>query len=253
MHQISKAIRKCLVVSCVLFLFSTSVQSENYQIEQIASGLGIPWGMTFHSENEILFSERQGRLGILNLGNGKVVYLSGLPKILAKGQGGLMDVVKAPANSINKWTYFTYVKPIDDKGNGETTLARAHVTNEGVQDWQDLLVTQSLFGAIFDVIGVAWGSDRHFGSRIAFDDTHLYFSIGDRGNRPNGQNLKSHAGSILRLNIDGAVPQDNPFVDVEGARNEIWSYGHRNPQGLVWDGVKPVSYTHLTLPTNREV
>ena len=103
--------------TCVLFLFSSSVQSENYQIEQIASGLGIPWGMTFHSENEILFTERQGRLGIINLENGKVTYLSGLPKILAKGQGGLMDVVKAPAKSVNKWTYFTYVKSIDDKGN----------------------------------------------------------------------------------------------------------------------------------------
>jgi glucose/arabinose dehydrogenase len=92
-------------------------------------------------------------------------------------------------------------------------------------------------GVIFDVTGIAWGSDRHFGSRIAFDDAHLYFSVGDRGNRPNGQNLESHAGSILRLNVDGSVPQDNPFVDIQGARNEIWSYGHRNPQGLVWDGV----------------
>ena len=102
------------------------------------------------------------------------------------------------------------------------------------------MVTHSLFGGIiFDVTGIAWGSDRHFGSRIAFDDTHLYFSVGDRGNRPNGQNLETHAGSILRLNIDGSVPQDNPFVDVEGARIEIWSYGHRNPQGLVWDDVKP--------------
>ncbi len=243
MHHISKKILKFLVVSCLFFLFPASVQSENYQIEQIASGLGIPWGMTFHSENEILFTERQGRLGIINLENGKVTYLSGLPKILAKGQGGLMDVVKAPAKSVNKWTYFTYVKSIDDKGNGETTLARAHITSEGILDWQDLLVTQSLFGAIFDVIGVAWGSNRHFGSRIAFDDNYLYFSVGDRGNRPNGQNLESHAGSILRLNFDGSVPPDNPFTKDESARNEIWSYGHRNPQGLVWDGVNQILWS----------
>ena len=92
-----------------------------------------------------------------------------------------MDVVKAPARSNNKWTYFTYVKPIDDKGNGETTLARANISSEGVLDWQDLIVTHSLFGGVmFDVFGVAWGSDRHFGSRIAFDDNYLYFSIGDR-------------------------------------------------------------------------
>ena len=238
MHHFCKIIQKYLVVFCVLFLISSSAQSANYQINHIASGLGVPWGMTFHSENEILFTERQGRLGIINLENGKVVYLSGLPKILAKGQGGLMDVVKAPASSDNKWTYFTYVKPIDDKGNGETTLARANISSEGVLDWQDLIVTHSLFGGVmFDVFGVAWGSDRHFGSRIAFDDNYLYFSIGDRGNRPNGQNLETHAGSILRLNFDGSIPPDNPFIKDDSAKNEIWSYGHRNPQGLVWDSI----------------
>ncbi len=93
MHYFCKAIHKHLVVCCVLFLISSSALSVTYQIKQIASGLGVPWGMTFHSANEILFTERQGKLGIINLDNGKVFYLSGLPIILAKGQGGLMDVV----------------------------------------------------------------------------------------------------------------------------------------------------------------
>ena len=238
MKFFSQIIQKLIISGCVLFIFPVDIFAATYQVTQVATGLGIPWGMSFQSENEILFTERKGRLGILNIENGEVNYLSGLPEIIANGQGGFMDVVKPTNNEIADWTYFTYVKPIDAAGNGETTLARAHISKDGIFDWQDLLVTHSLFGVIFDVTGIAWGSDRHFGSRIAFDDTHLYFSIGDRGNRPNGQNLETHAGSILRLNVDGSVPQDNPFVDVEGARNEIWSYGHRNPQGLVWDGIK---------------
>ena len=232
-----QTIHRFIIAGCALFLFPVDILAATYQITQVATGLGIPWGMSFQSESEILFTERKGRLGIVNIDSGEVNYLSGLPEIIANGQGGLMDLVKPTNNEITDWTYFTYVKPIDAVGNGETTLARAHISKDGVFDWQDLLVTHSLFGVIFDVTGIAWGSDRHFGSRIAFDDTHLYFSIGDRGNRPNGQNLETHAGSILRLNVDGSVPQDNPFVDVEGSRNEIWSYGHRNPQGLVWDGV----------------
>jgi len=232
-----QTIHKFFIAGCVIFLFPFDTLATTYQVTQIATGLGIPWGMSFQSQNEILFTERKGRLGIVNIYSGEVNYLSGLPDIIANGQGGLMDVAKPTNNEISDWTYFTYVKPIDKAGNGETTLARAHISKEGIFDWQDLMVTHSLFGVIFDVTGIAWGSDRHFGSRIAFDDTHLYFSVGDRGNRPNGQNLESHAGSILRLNFDGSVPQDNPFVDIEGARNEIWTYGHRNPQGLVWDGV----------------
>ena len=232
-----QTIHRFIIVGCALFLFPVEILAATYQVTQVATGLGIPWGMSFQSENEILFTERKGRLGIVNIESGEVNYLSGLPEIIANGQGGFMDVAKPTNNEIADWTYFTYVKPIDAAGNGETTLARAHISKDGIFDWQDLLVTHSLFGVIFDVTGIAWGSDRHFGSRIAFDDTHLYFSVGDRGNRTNGQNLETHAGSILRLNVDGSVPQDNPFVDVEGARNEIWSYGHRNPQGLVWDGI----------------
>ena len=233
-----QTIHRFIIAGCALFLFPVDILASTYQVTQVATGLGIPWGMSFQSENEILFTERKGRVGIVNIDSGEVNYLSGLPEIIANGQGGLMDVAQPINNEVADWTYFTYVKPIDAAGNGETTLARAHISEEGVFDWQDLLVTHSLFGVIFDVTGIAWGSDRHFGSRIAFDDTHLYFSIGDRGNRPNGQNLETHAGSILRLNVDGSVPQDNPFVGVEGARKEIWSYGHRNPQGLVWDGDK---------------
>ena len=224
MTSLNGLIRYIFTAGFVFLLLPVAVLANSYQVSQVAVGLGVPWGMTFLSNSEILFTERQGRLGTVNLDSGDVDYLSGLPTILVKGQGGLMDVAKPANYKAGDWLYFSYVKPF--KNYGETTLARAHVSHEGVVDWQDLLITNSLEP-----------SDRHFGSRIAFDDTHLYFSVGDRGNRPNGQNLETHAGSILRLNVDGSVPQDNPFVDIEGARIEIWSYGHRNPQGLVWDGV----------------
>jgi glucose/arabinose dehydrogenase len=238
MKFLCQKIHKLIIAGCALFLFPIDILATTYQVTQVVTGLGIPWGMSFQSENEILFTERKGRLGIVNIDSGEVNYLSGLPDIIANGQGGFMDVVKPTNNEIADWTYFTYVKPIDDKGNGETTLARANISSKGVLDWQDLMVTHSLFGGvIFDIIGVAWGSDRHFGSRIAFDDNYLYFSIGDRGNRPNGQNLETHAGSILRLNFDGSIPPDNPFIKDDSAKNEIWSYGHRNPQGLVWDSI----------------
>jgi len=201
------------------------VLANTYQITQVASGLGIPWAMVFYSDNEIAFTERQGRLGIVSLNTGDISYLSGLPDILAKGQGGLMDVAKPAQGKAGNWLYFTYVKPLNN--GGETTLARARISENTVTDWQDLFITNS-----------ANGTDRHFGSRIAFDKIHIYFSVGDRGYRPNAQDLNTHAGAILRLNLDGSTPKDNPFINNLEALNEIWSFGHRNPQGLVWDDEK---------------
>ena len=176
MKFLCQKIHKLIIAGCALFLFPIDILATTYQVTQVVTGLGIPWGMSFQSENEILFTERKGRLGIVNIDSGEVNYLSGLPDIIANGQGGFMDVVKPTNNEIADWTYFTYVKPIDDKGNGETTLARANISSKGVLDWQDLMVTHSLFGGvIFDIIGVAWGSDRHFGSRI--EETDLMVKI----------------------------------------------------------------------------
>jgi glucose/arabinose dehydrogenase len=225
MTSLNELIRCIFTAGFVFLLLPVAALANSYQVNQVAVGLGVPWAMTFLSNSEILFTERRGRLGIVNLGSGDVDYLSGLPTILAKGQGGLMDVAKPSNYGSVDWVYFTYVKPSNTYG--ETTLARAHISNKTVVDWQDLLVTNSLEP-----------SDKHYGSRIAFDETHIYFSVGDRGYRSNAQDLSTHAGSILRLNLDGSIPLDNPFVGNNQALNEIWSYGHRNPQGLVWDNAK---------------
>ena len=134
-----------------------------------------------------------------------------------------MDVARIDTPDSPTWYYFTYSKA--SNGQAATTLARAQLNNNQLSQWQDLLVTQSLSDA-----------SRHFGSRIAFDTQgHVFFSIGDRAHRPNGQDLSTHAGSILRLHLDGSVPTDNPFVSNNKALPEIWSYGHRNPQGLIFD------------------
>jgi len=208
----------------LILLAPAWVWAEAYELDQVVSGLGVPWGMTFISDDEILFTERAGKAGILNVKTAGVRYLSGLPRVYASGQGGLLDVATRRGFMPGDWIYFTYSKKV--QGRGVTVLARAHLRHNKLQDWQDLLVTQS-----------ATNTGRHYGSRIAFDDQgYLYFSVGDRGQRPNGQDLSTHAGSILRLTLEGEVPADNPFTNTSNARPEIWSYGHRNPQGLAWDG-----------------
>ena len=189
----------------------------------MAEGLGIPWGMVFQDAGTLLFTERAGRVGRLDTASGEVSYLDGVPEVYAEGQGGLLDIALAPDHAETGWIYFTYAKPVD--GQGATALARARLSGDRLVDWQELIVTQSRSD-----------TTRHFGSRIAFDGSgHLFFGIGDRGVRPNGQDLTTHAGSVLRLNLDGSVPEDNPFVGRKNALPEIWSYGHRNPQGLVYD------------------
>jgi len=207
----------------LLIFFSSVVYSNAFQLQQIASGLGVPWSMVFISNDEILFTERKGRAAVLNIQSGKFNYLTGIPEVMASGQGGLLDVAKMPEYKQGDWIYFTYSKAIQDQG--ATTLARARIDGHALKDWQDLIITDS-----------KTDTSVHYGSRIAFDDKgYVYFSIGDRGVRSNAQDLNSHAGSILRLNLDGSTPEDNPFVGRSNVLPQIWSYGHRNPQGLVWD------------------
>ena len=197
-----------------------------YQAQKLAQLPGIPWGMAFLNQAELLVSLRAGQLLKLNTITGESSEVHDLPAIHHAGQGGLLDVAVSPGYKAGDWIYFTYSKPQGNKG--ATTLARARLRGDRLVQWHDLLVTVS-----------ATRTGRHFGSRIAFDDAgHLFFSVGDRGHRPNGQDLMTHAGSILRLNLDGSVPEDNPFVKRKDALPEIWSYGHRNPQGMAFDVVR---------------
>ena len=194
-------------------------------VEQLTAELGIPWGMVFLTQHQLMITERAGTVRLLDTSNGSSVSLNGAPEVVAEGQGGLLDVAIGPNHSSEGWIYFTYIKRA--KLEAATTLARARMNQDRLVDWQDLLVTDT-----------ATDSRRHFGSRIAFDDKgHVFFGVGDRGERDMAQDLSNHIGTIMRLNLDGSVPSDNPFVGTANARDEIWSYGHRNPQGLLFDRV----------------
>jgi glucose/arabinose dehydrogenase len=185
---------KCgILILTILNIFFTPVwaetqqnitsKQENFILEQISKGLGVPWGMAFVSANEIIFTEREGSISLLNLKTGRVTRLKGHPNIMVTGQGGMLDVAVPRNFSADDWIYFTYVK--DKNDNGVTVLARAKLVSNQLQNWQDLLITKS-----------ATDTGRHFGSRIAFDAEHVFFTVGDRGVRPNGQDLSNHAAML---------------------------------------------------------
>ena len=197
-------------------------KQETFKVQEIVKGLGVLWGMAFLSNDDIIFTEREGTAGLLNLRTTKITRLPGLPKIKVTGQGGMLDVAVPPEFNTDDWMYFTYVK--DQNGNGVTVLARAKLESKRLTNWQDLLITQS-----------ATNTGRHFGSRITFDKDHVFFTVGDRGVRPNGQDLSNHAATVIRLKRNGETPKDNPFAHTANALPEIWSYGHRNPQGIAYD------------------
>lgn len=204
-------------------ILSFSSEEMNIKLEKIVSNLGVVWGMTFVSNEKILFTQKSGEIGILNLSTKKIKYLKNTPNVLYEGQGGLMDVQVSPNFLKDNLVFFTYVKKLGE--SGVTTLAKAKFINDNLTNWEDILISKSKSD-----------NSRHFGSRITFDEKgHLFFSIGDRGFRPNGQDLKTHSGSIIRLNLDGSIPKDNPFVNEKEKLSEIYSYGHRNPQGLFYD------------------
>ena len=203
----------------------------DYRLDEVADSLGTIWGMTLISPTALLVTEREGRVRRIDLGTGRLDDIGGVPPVRDRGQGGLLDVTVPPDFTDGGWIYFTYVREHD--GQGLTVLARARLSGKMLTDWKELLATKSVSNA-----------DVHFGSRIAFDDrSHLFFSVGDRGKRENGQDLLSHAGKILRLNRDGSVPHDNPLIG-GGGLPEIWSYGHRNPQGLFWDAGRRVLWAN---------
>jgi len=194
-----------------------------YQHQLVYENLDRPWGMTFVGPRKILITEKGGQLKSLDISQSRVTAsaISGLPDdIYSGGQGGLMDVKSAA----NGWLYFTYSKA-STKGRGATTLARAKLAGQQLEHWQDLLVTQS-----------STQTGRHFGSRIVLGgDGSLYFGVGDRGTRPNAQDLSNHMGAVLRVDMQGKPWPTNPFLSATAAKPEIFSYGHRNPQGLAID------------------
>ncbi len=194
----------------------------NYKTEVVVPELDIPWGMEFLPDGSILITEKTGTLILFK--NDKKTEIAGLPEIYVRGQGGFLDIKLHPNYKDNGWLYFTFASPKGEGTGGNTALMRAKIKNDS------LVEKQLLYKA-----GINTKKGQHFGSRIEFDsDGYLYFSIGDRGNRDvNPQDITRDCGKIYRLKDDGSIPQDNPFVNTPNAKKAIFSYGHRNPQGMI--------------------
>lgn len=207
-------------LSAQTFPLTITDASTPLRVEQVLTGLSIPWGIAMLPDDQALLTERPGTLSLVDLKAGTRSPVSGVPAVAAVNQGGLLDVALHPQYPNQNWVYLCYSVAIE--GGSSTRLARYSLQDQALTN-EEILHT-----------GVpALRSGHHFGCRIQFDGKgHVFFSIGDRGERDLAQKLDNDSGKIHRLKDDGAVPADNPFVDQPQARPSIWSYGHRNPQGL---------------------
>lgn len=193
----------------------------SYRIDTLATGLSNPWSLTFLPNQDLLVTERAGEIRILRDNKLLGAKIEGVPEVYATGQGGLFEVKLHPDYESNGWLYISYAAKGD--GGGNTAIMRAKL--EGF----NLIEKRIIFQAEPFLSG-----GNHFGGRMEFDrDGFLFLSVGERGRGNNAQNLKNHAGKIIRLHDNGRVPADNPFVNISGAKPEIYTYGNRNPQGMV--------------------
>ena len=208
----------------------------NIILETVAKGLDHPWALAFLPDGRLLVTERPGRMRIV-ANEGKISpAIAGVPKVFASGQGGLHDVILDRDYADNHTIYFCYAEPAG--GGGRTALARARLLDEGMSRLDDVAVILHQEGPL--------SSGNHFGCRIVqTPDNNLFLTLGDHfTTRNQAQNLANHLGKIVRIRPDGSVPPDNPFVGKQGAKPEIWSFGHRNPQGLALHPVTGKLWEH---------
>jgi aldose sugar dehydrogenase len=198
--------------------------AADLRVETVARGLVNPWAIAFLPDGRLLVTERPGRMRIVGKDGKLSPALAGVPKVFASGQGGLHDVVLDRGYAQNQTIYFCYAEPAD--GGARTALARARLVDEATPRLDDVKVFFHQDGPL--------SSGQHFGCRIVqTPDNNLYMSMGDHyRSRDEAQNLANHIGKTIRIRPDGSVPPDNPFVGKAGAKPEIWTYGHRNSQGL---------------------
>jgi glucose/arabinose dehydrogenase len=219
----------CVLSAAIL----VSAQSEpmrsayhDFRVVTVADGLVNPWSMAFLPGGDMLITERPGRLRIVRQGKLLAAPVSGVPMVFAEGQGGLLDVVPHPAFASNRLLYLSYSKPLAG-GESTTAVVRGRFENDRLTGMEELFEAKTR-------------GRGHYGSRIAFDGNgYMFVTVGERQVPSTGdlekhpaQDLSNHHGVVVRLHDDGRVPMDNPFVGRQGALPEIWSYGHRNPQGL---------------------
>ncbi|WP_350022708.1 PQQ-dependent sugar dehydrogenase [Pseudomonas protegens] len=198
----------------------------------VAAGLDHPWALAFLPDRQgILVTERPGNLRLVGADGKLSAPLSGVPKVWAKGQGGLLDVALSPDFKQDRMVYLSYAEGGGEGGTAGTAVGRGRLSDDlsGLKDFQVIFRQEPKLS-----------TGNHFGSRLVFDrDGYLFVTLGENNDRPTAQDLDKLQGKIVRLYPDGRVPDDNPFVGQAGVRPEIWSYGHRNPQGAAlnpWSG-----------------
>ena len=202
---------------------------HDFRVVTVAEDIQHPWSIAFLPDGDMLFTQRTGELRIVRDGELLPDPVEGVPETRVINQGGLQEIAVHPDFENNRIVYVSYSKPNGSRGT--TALIRARFENDRLEDVEEIFEAD------------AWNErGGHFGAKIAFDeDGYLFMSVGDRQSPPTGnlerhpaQDLSTHFGTIVRLMDDGSVPQDNPFVGDPNVRPEIWSYGHRNPQGLAF-------------------
>jgi len=208
-------------------------EQASFAVERLTDGLEHPWGMAFLPDGRLLVTERPGRLRLVDADfEIHPEPLTGVPTAFARGQGGLLDVVLHPDFADNNLVYLSYAYLAE--GGAGTAVARGRLAERGLEDTE----------VIFQSNGLGSGG-RHFGSRLLFDnDGYLFVTHGDRGERHEAQNLANHTGTLIRLHDDGRVPEDNPFVGRDDAMPEIFSFGHRNAQGIALHPETGVVWQH---------
>lgn len=224
----------CLVAAATAAEQVQRTEKHVVRVNVITEGLEHPWGLAFLPDGRMLVSERPGRLRLVAAdGTLDPKPVQGLPaNITASGQGGLLDIALHPEFENNQLLYLSYAGAGD--GGLGTELARARLDDYALTD------LQVLFRALPKT-----GGGRHFGGRIVFDRAgHVFLTLGDRGDQDRAQELDSHIGTVVRLNHDGSVPADNPFVGRAGALPEIFSYGNRNVQGATLHPQTGELWTH---------
>lgn len=203
---------------------TSSSSRGDIRVTEIATGLEHPWSVAFLPDGGFLVTERPGRLRRIDAKGALSAPIAGVPAVWAQGQGGLLDVALAPDFATSKRIYLSYAEA-GDNGTAGTAVARA-ILGEGTLTDVEVIYRQQ----------PKLSGGNHFGSRLAFDTTgHIFISQGERNDRPTAQKLDMLQGKLVRLHLDGRVPRDNPFAGRKDARPEIWSYGHRNMQGLAFD------------------
>lgn len=223
-----------LTAALVAVSFAARAQSLSFQTEAvsveaevIANGLRHPWGVDFLPDGGAIVTERPGQIRILSPDGALSEPVEGVPEVAARGQGGLLDIVVSPDFESSGLLFFSFSEP--GQGGAGTAVARARLVRDGVA---------ARLGDVEVIFSMAKKTDitRHFGSRLVLaPDGTLFITTGDRGEGDRAQDMNDHAGAVIRINTDGSIPSDNPSPDGSRHLPEIWSKGHRNAQGAIWD------------------